>query len=850
MTGFARRPLAVVVCCLFAGMQTSHAATDVGTLALPAGSGPQPAEPAEVALLAAANDLPVRLRSERKFNVMAKKKGKAPEKLPAALGDGTPVQEEAKQKDAYPLFIIADNIEGRADEVTEAEGNVELRKTDGLIYADKLIHWPLDDEVDATGHVRLLQDGVEIDTPHLRMKLSEQIGFAEQADFHIVKEVQSKFYRQQQTVVTVASSNASSTSAPMMINVPNAYGLPTVGPSRRPSVATGYAERADFEGENQIQLANATYSTCKPGQQEWYLDSSSMHLDYDHEVGEAKSSVLYFQDVPIFYTPVASFALNHQRRSGLLNPYYSMSSTNGLDLVAPYYWAIAPNYEATFYPRYMAKRGVQLGVEAQYIDYNYRGVDRVEYMPNDDIEKRRRYAYTFQHQQNFGHGLSAQVNWNGVSDDNYWEDMSSRLMQTSQTQLPKQVVLTYVPAPGFQASLQTLRYQTLQPDPDNPITRPYFLEPQLNVIGFKPNVFHTDLTMIGQYTRFTHPDKVEGERFVFYPQVSLPIVSPAFQITPKLGLHLTKYALDQQTAGEPTSITRTLPTFTLDSSVSFERETTLQGRNFIQTLEPRLYYVNIPYRDQSQIPVFDSGLSDFNFAQIFSENRYSGYDRINDANQLTAALTTRFLDANSGVELFKAMIGQRYYFKPQRVTISGETTRVDDFSNLVAAVNGLVAPKTYVDAAWEYDYRDGTSQRLSAGVRYQPDLGKVLSGSYRYTRDTLTGSSTVDQIDLAGQWPISAQWFAVGRYNWSLRDSQLLEAIAGVEYNQGCWALRLVAQRLEAVSGSPSTNFYVQLELNDFASVGSNPLGLLRRTIPGYGKTNELPGSGSVFNSP
>ncbi|RIX43070.1 MAG: LPS-assembly protein LptD [Rhodocyclales bacterium GT-UBC] len=846
MTGFPRRPLAVVFCCLFAGMQTSHAASAVGQLTLPTGSGPHSVEAEEVMLLAA-NDIPVRLRTERKFNVMARKK--TPEVPPIVLDPDAVPAAAPREKDVYPLFITADTLEGRSDEVTEADGHVELRKNGSLLFADHLLHWPLDDEIDATGDVRLQQEGVDIETPHLRMKLSEQIGYAENADFHIVKEVQSKFYRQQQTMVTVASSSANSTSAPMMLNVPNGYGLPTVAPARRPSVATGHAERADFEGENQIKLTNTTYSTCKPGEMEWYLDSASMHLDYDHEVGESKGSTLYFKDVPIFYTPVASFALNHQRRSGFLNPYYTMSTTNGLDIVAPYYWAIAPNYEATFFPRFMAKRGIQLGMETQYIDQYSRGVNRLEYLPNDEIENRRRYAYSFQHQQVLGQGFAAQINWNGVSDDKYWTDMSSRLMQTSQTQLPKQLVLLYSPAPWLQTSLQTLRYQTLQPDPANPITRPYFLEPQLNIIGFKPNVFATDLTLISQYSRFTHPDKVDGERFVFYPQVSVPIVSPAFQITPKFGLHLTKYALGQQAPGEDSSLTRALPTFTLDSTVAFEREMSLQGHDFIQTLEPRLFYVNIPYKDQSKIPVFDAGLSDFNFAQIFSENRYSGMDRINDANQLTAALTTRLLDATTGVEQLKAMVGQRYYFKPQRVTIPGETTRRADFSNLIAAVNGLVAPKTYIDAAWEYNYRDGTNERLSAGVRFQPDFGKVLSASYRYTRDPLTGSSTVDQIDIAGQWPLSARWFAVGRYNWSMRDSQLLEAIGGVEYNDGCWSLRMVAQRLEAVSGSPSTNFYLQLELSDFASIGSNPLGLLRRTIPGYGKTNELPAGSSPFNS-
>lgn len=789
----------------------------------------------------AANDTPVRLRAERKFNVLGKSKSSpVPE-----VGLEQPV--ELKKDDSYPMFLVADHIEGRTDEVTEADGDVELRKAGSLLFADKLIYWPLEDEVDATGNVRLLQEGTEVTTPHLRMRLAEQIGFAERAEYHIVKEVESKFYQQRQSVVTVASSNAVSTGAPMMLNVPNSYGLPTVAPARRPSEASGHAERTDFEGENQISLTDATYSTCKPGQTDWYLQASEMHLDYDRNVGDASHASLWFKDVPIFYSPLASFALNNKRRSGVLHPTFSSSTRNGFDVSVPYYWNIAPNYDATFLLRYISKRGFQLGTEGRYLGSNFSGTTRLEYMPNDDIEHRRRYAYNIQHQHNLGRGFSAALNWQKVSDDNYWEDMSSRLLHTSQTQLPQQFTLGYSPAPWLQTTTQVLRYQTLQPDPLNPVVRPYFLEPQINLVGYKPNVLKTDLSMIGQYSRFTHPEKVVGDRFVLYPQVSLPIVHPAFQITPKVGVHMTRYALDQQVAGEPVSISRTLPTFTLDSTMIFERESSWLDTAYIQTLEPRLYYVNIPYKNQSKIPVFDSGLSDFNFAQMFAENRYSGFDRINDANQLTAALTTRLLDASTGVERFKAMIGQRYYFKPQRVTITGETRRAEDFSNLVAAVNGLVLPKTYADLAWEYNYRDGASERFSVGARFQPDFGKVLSASYRYTRDPLTSTGLVDQIDIAGQWPISANWYAVGRYNYSLRDAQLLEAIAGVEYNSGCWAARVVAQRLEAVSGTPNTSVFVQLELNDFGSIGSNPLSLLRRSIPGYGKTNELPDSGSLL---
>jgi len=849
MTGFARRPLAVFVCCMFAGAQVSHAAVDAGRLQFPPVAPAEEAQPEMRSITAqdllAFNDAPLKLRSERKFNVLGKKK---PEPL-VVVGISNPV--ELKKDDSYPLFVIADHIEGRTDEETIATGDVELRKSGTLMLGDKMTYWPLEDEVEAVGNVKMLQEGMEVDAPYLRMKLSEQIGFADQIDYHMVKTVQSKFYRPTLAVVTSAASNstATATGAPMMVNVPNAYGLPTVGPATRQSEGGGHAEHADFEGENQIQLTNGTYSTCKPGDFDWYLRGSKIHLDYDEDIGEATHASVWFKDVPIFYTPVGSFSLNHNRKSGVLPPFYSMSTRSGFEFTVPYYWNIAPNYDVTLNPRYMSKRGFELGAEINYLDFNYRGLTRLEYTPNDELLKRQRYAYLIQHQQDLGRGFSAAVNWNGVSDDHYWEDMTSRLMQTSQVQLPQQLTLAYSPSPWLQTNMQVLRYQTLQTDPANPVARPYFLEPQLNILGYRPNVLKTDLSVIGQYTRFVNPEKVEGDRLVLYPQVSLPIVHPAFQITPKVGLHITKYSLDNQVAGEPTSISRTLPVFSLDSTVIFERESKLLDLDYIQTLEPRLYYVNIPYKDQSKIPVFDSGLTDFNFAQIFSENRYSGFDRLNDANQLTAAVTTRLLDANTGVERFKAMIGQRYYFSPQRVTLPGETGRNSDFSNLIAAFNGLVLPKTYVDSAVEYDYKRGEADRFSLGARFQPDFGRVVSASYRYTRDPLTLLPQVQQFDIAAQWPLSARWNAVGRFNYSLKDHQPLETIAGLEYNAGCWATRMVVQRVEAISGTPNTTFYLQLELSDFAAVGSNPIQMLRRTIPGYGKINELPNSGSLLTT-
>ena len=543
MPGFSRRPLAVFVCCMFAGAQMSHAANDVARLQLSRGDLDQPVLGRSTMDLAAVdalrrsvNETPVRLRSERKFNVLGKKKSP----LAPDVGLQNPV--ELKKEDSYPMFVVADHIEGRVDESTLAEGDVELRKADSLVYADKLVYWPLEDEVDATGHVRILQEGMEIDTPHLRMKLSDQIGFAEDADFRMVKEVRNRFYQTQANVVTASGSNAVAMGAPMMLNVANVYGLPTTVSPRRPSEGNGHAERVDFEGENKYRLFDSTYSTCKPGQKDWYLQSSEMALDYDQDAGTAKNASIWLKDVPIFYSPWTSFSLNTKRHSGFLHPYWTQSTVNGFDVLAPYYWAIAPDYEATLLPRYMTKRGFQLGAEVQYLEHNFRGMTRAEFLPYDEIAKRERYAFNVQHQHNFGQGFSGVLNYNKVSDDKYWVDMSSRLLQTSQTQLVQQASLAHTPLPGLQANMQVLRYQTLQPDPANPITKPYFLEPQLNIVGYKPNVLKTDLSMIGQYSRFVHQDKVQGDRVVFYPQMSLPIVHPAFQITPKVGLHITRAA--------------------------------------------------------------------------------------------------------------------------------------------------------------------------------------------------------------------------------------------------------------------------------------------------------------------
>jgi LPS-assembly protein len=326
MTGFTRRPLAVFICCLFAGLQTNYATADE----------------------------PLRLHTERKFNVMGKQKSSSG----SVVGIETP--SVLKKDDTYPIFVVADRLEGQAEELTVAEGNVEMRKVGSVIFADRLTYHVLDDEIDAAGAVRVLQEGAEIDTPHLRMKLDAQIGSAEDVKYHILKETPSRFYSPTQTVVTVASSNAATSGAPMMLNVANSYGLPTKSPAQRPVEANGRAERVDFEGENQFTFFANTFSTCKPDREDWYMRASETHLDYDRNEGTASHASMWFGGVPFFYTPIASFSLNGQRRSGVLHPHFSTSTRSGIDFTVPYYWNIAPNYDMTLFPRYMSKRGFQL----------------------------------------------------------------------------------------------------------------------------------------------------------------------------------------------------------------------------------------------------------------------------------------------------------------------------------------------------------------------------------------------------------------------------------------------------------------------------------------------------------
>jgi LPS-assembly protein len=716
-----------------------------------------------------------------------------------------------------PIYITADKLNGTTDQTIVAEGNVELQQDDITLNADKVTYWQLDEDAEAEGHVVLKRPDAVISGPKSRVNLGDSEGYFEQPTYVVQREAMLNQPAMQRDVVTATPLH------PGMLNV--------LAPQRVTTTGSGKAERLDLEGEGQYRFTNATYSTCPAGDnQDWYAQVADLKLDYDREVGDGQSAKVYFKGVPFLYTPVMSFSLNNQRKSGFLPATFGTNSKIGVQYYQPYYWNIAPNMDATITSRLMSKRGLQLNGELRYLDYNYFGTSRFEYLPNDSVTGESRYAYSVLHNQNLGNGFSGSLNLSGVSDASYFTDLSTRISSTSQVNLLRQGALNYN-ASWWSSSLVLEKYQTLQIPNQPPVAVPYASLPRISLNAARPDLGgNLAFNLQGEYVSFAHPTQVEGQRMVLYPQLSLPLQTASFYVTPKIGVHGTSYSLDHQTVGQADSITRTVPIFSVDSGVTFERDMQWRDTTYTQTLEPRLYYVNIPNRDQSNIPVFDTALADFNFAQIFSENRYVGKDRIGDANQLTAAVTSRLIDPDSGVELVRGMLGQRYYFADQHVTLPGEVARTDRKADLLAAVTGLVAPKTYIDTGWQYNQNAGQTERFNVMTRYQPEIGKVMNAGYRYTRDLL------GQVDISGQWPFGGGWTALGRYNFSTKDNRLIEAVAGFEYNAGCWAVRGLLQRLSTTAQSETTSFFIQLELSGFSNIGSNPAEVLRRTVPGYSR--------------
>jgi LPS-assembly protein len=711
-----------------------------------------------------------------------------------------PAKKQIREDDRNaPVVIQAEEITGRPERVLNLERDVELVRGKTRLKAESACYRAVEDEIEAIGHVKMWRFGDTYKGDQLKLNLDSGKGYVIRPEYRL--ELNN---------------------------------------------AQGKATRLDFINEDEAIVTDGTYSTCEGPDPDWFLKSSTLRLDTGRDVGIATNNVLYFKGLPIIPTPAMSFSLSGARRSGWLPIIPGGGSKGAYELTVPYYFNIAPNRDLTVYPRYIWSRGLQLGALGRYMGETgsgllYAGETMLELLMHDQQTNSRRWLINSNHAQSIATGLSYGWNIKRASDDNYPSDFSKSISTSAERQLLREVRTDYQ-TPFWSLSARVQNYQVLQ-DPaaaTNPavaVPRPYDREPQISFHAGRYDVAGFDWSIDADATRFWHPTAVRGNRGVLVPQISYPVIRPSYFFTPKLIINASSYQIDALPGVPGKSLSRTLPTVSLDSGLVFERDSTLFGRAVTQTMEPRLFYVYTPYKDQSAFPNFDSGEAGFTFAQIFSENRFIGSDRIADANQVTAAIVSRFIESN-GAERLRLAVGQRFYARQQRVLLDASAPRNESRSDLLMAASGRISAEWGFDAAVQYNASASSVYSQNFGVQWQPGAKRVLNAEYRYLRDSF------ENMEVSSQWPIGRRWYGVGRVSYSLRDRKTLESLVGLEYKADCWVLRMGAQRFVTATQQSSTPFFFKLELNGLSGgLGfGNPLEAFYKSIPGYSRLN--PGAG------
>jgi len=730
-----------------------------------------------------------------------------------------------------PTFLSGDRIEGQTDGVVVIDGQAELRRHDTVIKADRLEHDQRSSDTRATGHVLVNRNGNRFEGPELQLNLDSSQGYFEQPSFSLLS-----------------------------------------------SGGQGDAQRVEFLGEDQVVAHQARYSTCprRPGADwmpDWLVRATRIDLDSAEEVGSATGGVLEFKGVPILGAPYFTFPLSDKRKSGVLPPTINLDNVSGLELTLPYYLNLAPNLDATLYPTFMSKRGLDLAGEFRYLQPDYGGRLRAAYMPNDQLRDEDRWGLALQHQQRLdGAGLrmvglespvNARLQFNRVSDDNYWRDFPRTSTSLTSRLLASEAVLDWAQGP-WAVSAGAYRWQTLQ-DVDAPITPPYNRLPSVSVryadrapLGASPTGLSWSVR--GEHTRFESDpgltSQPNGERSLMVARLAQRWQTPGWFVEPRLQLHASRYQLDSALADGRRSASRGVPTASLDSGLVFERPASFFGRSFTQTLEPRAFFTWTPWRDQSALPNYDSAAKDFNFSSVYTENVFSGNDRISDTRGLTVGVSSRLLDPGDGSEVLRLGLAQRYLLRDQNVVLPGQSCSSSDAAGCSPVTNRLSDvllgarvqwdPRWSFDANVQYSPQERESVRTTLSGRYTPSNYRVLSASYRLQR------GTSEQFDVGWQWPLgdlfgqaprdlgagrgmgADQWYSVGRINYSVPDRKIVDLVAGFEYDAGCWIGRLVLERLQTGTSSANQRVLFQLEFTGFSRIGSNPLSTLKDNVPRY----------------
>ncbi len=717
-----------------------------------------------------------------------------------------------------PIVLQARSIRSQPDLETVAEGDVEFRRGGLVIKADRLSYDTPRDLANAKGHVVVSRDGAVYSGPELEVSVQRFEGFFLQPRFEFLQ----------------------------------------LG-------AGGRADRIEFLGNSRSRATNASYTSCsrEDGQEpDWVLRTDSVSLDLSINEGIARGAVLRFLGVPILAMPTLSFPLGDERKSGWLPPSVEIDSRSGVGLSVPYYWNIAPNRDATLAPRLVTRRGLGLDAEARYLEPGYDGTLRLDWLPRDQVAGRSRLAGVWQHEGQWPLDLRYSAHVVRVSDADWWKDFpdagrsfTPRLLAT-RLALERAVNLQGVGLGEGLAYARVVRWQVLQ-NVDSLITTPYERLPQVGARLGGRVVGGLEYSLEGEFNRFAlsrdeplASTRQTGDRVHALGSLSRPWREPGWWVVPKLSLNAAGYDNTRQGGLALPRASRAIPSFSLDAGFEFERELQAFGRPLHQTLEPRVLYVSTPYKAQSQLPNYDSAAKDFNFVSLYSDNAFSGVDRVSDAHQITAGFTTRLVDVQSGAEALRLGLVQRYLLRSQRITARADGSPdgaplEQRLSDALLLGSTSVLPGWTLDGAMQYSPDIGRSVRSIVGARYSPGPFRTAAATYRLAR----GLS--EQLELGWQWPLygaepgsgkraagngacSGAWYSVGRLNYSLKDRRLTDSILGLEYDAGCWIGRVVAKQLSTGSSQATTSLLVQLELVGLSRIGSNPLKVLKDNIPGY----------------
>jgi LPS-assembly protein len=583
------------------------------------------------------------------------------------------------------------------------------------------------------------------------------------------------------------------------------------------SSAKGSATEITLDSNNHSLLHELQFTTCPGENPEWVLTAKELKLDFDKGIGTAKGAKLELFDIPFLYLPYISFPIDDRRKSGFLYPYISTANDSGFEFNIPYYWNIAPRQDATLTPRYFTERGVMLTAEYRFITRRTDGALNFDYMRNDTKTSKSRYNYRFNHDARISRRWRTGVLLDRVSDDQYFQDFSNSLVGASRQYLRSKAGI-YGGGHYWTLSAIVDDFQVVD-DAVNALNKPYTRLPRLAFDIDRPlGLQGLRLQMDTELVYFDRTIGTTGSRFDIYPRIEWSIGTNWGYMRPSAGYRYTSYDLDWYDLPGDTSPKRGTEIISFDSGLFLERD---NGNAKVQTLEPRLFYLYVPYKNQDDLPDFDSAPFTFGFSQLFHFNRFTGVDRQSDANQLTLALTTRSINQVSGRELWSLSFGQIVYFETQRVLPAGTGELLDDNASPFIAEFMLRPSRTLssrISAQW--DWQNSAIDVAVLGVTHTAASGRHLGAEYRFRRDSL------DQFDLRSYQPINESWRVLGRVNYSLKDSDLLAAEAGFEYDSCCWALRVVAKRfLRNRNRDHRDAVYVQLVLKGLGNIG-------RRTAP------------------